>query len=1126
MKNKIKIIFIIAFIAITKYSTAQEWTNNIKNENPTFYDIQQVFNDYWEPFNVENGKYITNGQEHKAYGWKQFKRWEWYWQQRVGPSGVFPNNTVIWDEWDKLKANKVKNVNNKKPPSNWSPIGPYDETVFGLGRVNCMAFHPTNPNIFWVGTPAGGLWKTTNGGSSWTPIGDNLPVLGVSSIAIDPSNPNIMYIATGDGEGAFSLSAFGNPLAGDTKSVGVLKSTDGGNTWSTVLSAQQNQGILIRKIVIDPNYPSYLFAATSVGIFRTNDGGASWTLPQLGYFMDIEFNPGNTDIMYASTFDNGGNAQVYITTDIGVTWTQTTNFTGINRVEIAVTPNSVNAVDLLCSKASDNGLFGLYYSVNSGATWTLYYNGSIAGQNLLGWYDDGSQQGGQGNYDLAYVIDPNDWNTIILGGINTFKTTNGGGTWSPSNVWTSSPTYNTTGNTQIVHADKHFFAYHPLVSNTLFECNDGGIYKSTDNGNTWIDITNGMQISQFYSISSSQTNSTLISGGRQDNGSFVMAGATEVALSGGDGMMTHIDYSDDNYIYTSYVNGEIYRNIASPPSQVTISNNITGTPSGEWLTPYLIDPNTPTTLYAGYKEIYKSTNRGNTWTQISNFGGTNPMNYLEVAPTNSNYIYAAWLNAVYMSSNGGASWSNITGFLPVSNQYISSIKVDPSDENSLFVTFSGYVNASEKVYFTPDAGVSWYNITLTGLPNLPVNCVEVDKSSGDLYVGTDLGVYLFDTGLSVWTQYGTGLPNVVVTDLDIQYSSSKLKVGTFGRGIWETDLNTPFVQSPSASFTSNFTSICETNCVNFTDNSTNSPTSWSWSFPGGTPSASSQQNPTNICYNNPGTYSVILTVTNSGGSDTLSMSNYINVNSLPSTANVTGSVTPCENTSQTYTATSTGATSYIWSLPAGWTGSSTTNTINVIVGNGSGNVCVTPINGCGNGTQGCQSATVSLLPTVASVSGNLTPNQGASETYTATSTGAGSYIWSLPAGWTGSSTTNTINVTVGSTSGNVCATPVNSCGNGTQGCQAISIITSIGESALKQKLKIYPNPTNGLFNIESMFDSPLSLEITDLLGQQTFQQHTLSKGIHQLDVSNLSKGTYLIKFKVDNSVYVERLILN
>lgn len=256
----------------------------------------------------------------------------------------------------------------------------------------------------------------------------------------------------------------------------------------------------------------------------------------------------------------------------------------------------------------------------------------------------------------------------------------------------------------------------------------------------------------------------------------------------------------------------------------------------------------------------------------------------------------------------------------------------------------------------------------------------------------------------------------------------------------------------------------------------------------------------------------------------------ITVNQLPSTANVTGSVSPCENTSQTYTATSTGATSYIWSLPATWTGSSTTNTINATIGNGSGSVCSTPVNSCGNGTQGCQSATVSLLPTTASVSGNAAPNQGASETYTATSTGATSYIWSLPAGWSGSSTTSTINVTVGSISGNVCATPVNSCGNGTQDCQAISIITSIDESTTNNNVKIYPNPTNGFINISfSEAASNVDIEIYDLLGKQVHHQNmgNITKGsIQTINLNGFADGIYYMRIATSKTTSNHKLLLN
>jgi PKD repeat protein len=1029
--------------ALVLTSYGQLWLQNLDKQNPNFYDVQNAFNDYWEPYNVKSGKYLKNGLEVKAPGWKQFKRWEWYWKQRVGPSGEFPNNTVVWDEWGKQKTTSTATM--KTASSNWSPIGPYDETIHGLGRINCIAFHPTNANIFWVGTPAGGLWKTTNGGASWTTITDDLPVLGVSSIAIHPTNPDIIYIATGDGDGALSLSAFGATNAGDTKSIGILKSIDGGTTWNTVLSAQQFEGFLIRKLIIDPLFPDYLFAATNLGVFRTSNAGINWTAPITEYVMDIEFHPTNSDILYVSSYDPNGNAQIFVSTDIGTTWTQTSNFSGINRIDIAVTPANPDAVDLVCSSSSTNGLHSLKYSIDQGQTWSQYFTGG-AGANLLGWYDDASDADGQGYYDLAYVINPNDWSNITLGGVNTWRTTDGGTNWNISNIWTSSSTYNTFGSTEIVHADKHFFAYHPLNANILFECNDGGLFKSPDGGLTWSNITNGMQISQLYSISSSQTNSNQITGGRQDNGSFGIDSGTEIELSGGDGMITHMDYSDENYIYTSYVEGKIYRYDFNIPSLEVISDNIAGglTGTGEWLTPYLIDPTTPTTLYAGYSEVFKTTNRGDSWTQISNFGSAAKLNYLSVAKTNSNYIYAAWLDAIVMTFNGGSTWINITGPLPVGNQFISSIKVDPTDESALLVTFSGYT-ASEKVYMTLDAGATWSNISLTGLPNLPVNCVEIDKFGGDIYLGTDLGVYYFDTAISDWAQYGTDLPNVVVTDLDIQYTSSKLKAGTFGRGIWDVDLNTPFVVAPVAGFSASLTNICSSSCINFSDNSTNNPTSWNWSFSGATPSSSTQQNPTNICYNNGGSYPVSLTVTNSGGSDTKTTSSYITVNTLPNTA---------------------------------------------------------------------------------TVSGNLSPNQGASETYTATSSGATSYTWSLPSGWSGSSATSSINVTVGGSSGNICATPINSCGNGNQDCKNVTVNTGTGINELdnSEGIVIYPNPSDGSFQIHvENFKELNEIKIVNSLGQVIWNSKVINGS--EIRFNDISAGIYSIIFDFENSKIQRTLIV-
>ena len=779
----------IALCALTFTGQAQTWTKGITAERPTFNDIQRAFNDYWEPYNVVNGRYMENGRERKAPGWKQFKRWEYYWEQRVGPTGRFPSNLVECEEWKNAKVGSKRGGGGQaKGASNWSSLGPSTAATGGNGRINCIAFHPTNANTFWVGTPAGGMWKTTNGGVTWSTNTDDLPVLGVSSIAIHPTDPDIMYIATGDGDGALSLSAFGQPLAGDTKSIGVLKSTDGGSTWTQVLSAEQNEGVLIRKVIIDPVYPDYVFAATNVGIFLTENAGTTWSNVLSGYFMDIEYHPTNSDITYASSYDPGGNAQVFVSYNVGADWQQTTNLSGEIRIEIGVTPAAPDAVDILCSDAAQNGLNSLHYSTDQGGSWAPYFFGG-AGSNLLGWMGDASDADGQGNYDLAFAIDPDNYANIFVGGVNTWRTADGGNGWFISNMWIDAPDYASPPGVEVVHADHHFLAFHPLQSSTLFDCNDGGVYKSTDGGNTWTNLTDGLAVSQMYSISSSQTDAGLVVAGLQDNGSIGLDQGSWTQITSGDGMMCHVDPTDANYIYTSYASGVLYRVDLAAQNVYTISQNLPGgQQSGEWVTPFVIDPFDANVLYAGFESLYRSDDRGDSWSSLSTPLPGTKMNYLTVSPADNGVIYAGYLNALARSTDGGNNWTDITDGLPVGSVYISSITADPGNADAALVTMSGY-SAGDKVFLTTNGGASWSNVTGTGLPNLPANCSMVDPVSGTTFLGTDAGVYIYDGGTDSWVGDNSGLPNVVVTDLDIQFATGKIRAGTFGRGLWETDFN-------------------------------------------------------------------------------------------------------------------------------------------------------------------------------------------------------------------------------------------------------------------------------------------------------------------------------------------------
>ncbi len=244
-------IFILLILSCSFYFqniTAQSTNNKLpstitENKSLTFPEIQKSFNDYWAPYNVKDGYYLENGIKKKAPGWKIFKRWEWYWENRVNiETGEFPNTTSDIEYKKSLgKLKKITSLN-----ENWINLGTSSSTggYAGIGRINCIAFHPTDANTFWVGSPSGGLWKTTDGGNSWTILNNNETVLGVSDIAIpsDYATSNTMYIATGDRDGG-SMWSLGGGQSADNVSVGVYKSTNGGTTWSaTALTFTKSSG--------------------------------------------------------------------------------------------------------------------------------------------------------------------------------------------------------------------------------------------------------------------------------------------------------------------------------------------------------------------------------------------------------------------------------------------------------------------------------------------------------------------------------------------------------------------------------------------------------------------------------------------------------------------------------------------------------------------------------------------------------------------------------------------------------------------------------------------------------------------------------------------------------------------
>ncbi len=686
-----------------------------------------------------------------------------------------------WTESNKY--NETHKVNADIASGSWTFYGPSTSAGGneGLGRINCIAFHPSLPNTYWAGTPAGGLWKTTDNGNTWTTNTDNLPVLGISDIAIDPTNASIMYVATGDGDVANSLQNG----AGDTKSIGVLKSTNGGSTWSTTgLNWNVSTQGLIRRLLINPNNTQILLAATSNGIYRTINGGTTWTSQQIGWFIDMELKPTDPNYVYATTFDSGGNAQIFRSINNGVSWTQVTSFTGYNRINIAVSANQVGLVDAVCSNSSganSNGLGGLWYSSNSGALFTQYFSANCT-NNMLHENYTGTGCKGQGFYDLAYAINPSDASEIWLGGTNTWRTTDAGTNWNLNNVWTAS--YTTA--VPEVHADKHFIAFHPLNNSYVFECNDGGLYETNDAGATWYDITDGMGISEIYRIGTSATIQNNVICGLQDNGSKELYNSTWYQRKGGDGMECIIDFTNANIEYASYVQGQISKSTDGGNNwNIIVQNNSTGVHGpGEWVTPYLMNPTNNNILIVGKSQVYQTSNGGTTWSQLGTISGASGnIISMAYAPSNTQIIYVATSDQMYKTINGGTTWT----LIGTSTERITYIAVSQTNSQVLWETNSGY-GAGDKVWKSINGGTSWTNYSGT-LPNIPVNCIVYENGSNDgLYIGTDVGVYYRNATMSDWVIFNTGLPNVVVNELEISYNNSKIWAATFGRGLWRSDL--------------------------------------------------------------------------------------------------------------------------------------------------------------------------------------------------------------------------------------------------------------------------------------------------------------------------------------------------
>ncbi|MBK6522400.1 MAG: T9SS type A sorting domain-containing protein [Sphingobacteriaceae bacterium] len=847
------LLFVLSICYFSSFS--QEWTANL-DSNANFYDIKAAFENYWKDKTPERGQ-----------GYKQMQRWIWAMEPRVYPSGDLKNVSAARDyaEYKKYKesfpaAKQISSAAISATTANWTALGPFGSASnTGAGRLQCVRFHPAGTNTVFVGAASGGLWKSTNGGTSWTTSTDDIASLGVSDVVVNPSNNNIIYISTGDFDGAPSGYS-----GGDSKSVGVLKSTDAGVTWNaTGLNWTTSQDRFISKLLMNPSNNNELFAFTSVGIYRTQDAAATWSLIANGYFKDGEYKPGDPTVIYAAN----GNT-VLKSTNGGASFAGTTfNASGIGQIRIAVTAANPNYLYIVGTSGT-NAFGRLVRSTDAAGTFSTM----STTPNILG--------GTQGWYDLSIAANPFNANDICVGGIDVWRSTNGGSSWiQKSFAYTAGP---------YVHPDQHDAIY--SSSTTIWVAHDGGVDRSTNSGSTWTSMSGNMNISQPYYLGVSATSPTRIVAGLQDNGSIVYNGTNWFLGKGGDGMDCFIDWNNPNIIVASSQNGGHGRSTNGGANFSNIVSGLSGT--ANWVSPICQDPNVSTTYYAGRQHVFRSTNSGSSWSQFGTLPGSGDVLYINPAPSNPSVIYAGRGTAIYKTINGGTTWSAITGTIPVVGK-ITDIEVENGNANHVYLTLSGYV-AGNKVFFSNDGGATWTNIS-AGLPNLPANCIVYRKNSpGGIYVGMDHGIYYRESSMSSFIPYDAGLPNVWVNDMEIYYPTGKLRAATYGRGMWETNLYSNPTAPPSAYFSNNFTSACINVPFVFNDQSANTPVSWSWSFPGGVPATSTAQNPV-VTYAATGVYTVTLISTNGNGPSTPYTST-IMVNTTPTISSSNPSVCVGSNT--------------------------------------------------------------------------------------------------------------------------------------------------------------------------------------------------------------------------------------
>ncbi|MGE0568226.1 MAG: T9SS type A sorting domain-containing protein [Bacteroidia bacterium] len=686
-----------------------------------------------------------------------------------------------------LLANSQQKTSMAATAGTWQVEGPHN---IG-GRITCLAVHPTNTNVIFIGTPGAGIFKTTNGGANWMPVFDNEAFLYIGAITFDPNNPNTIYAGTGDPDVPFTVFT-GN---------GMFKSTDGGNTWTNIGLANTK---IISEIVVNPSNSNEIFvsamgnpivADNNRGVYKSSDGGNSWNQVlfvnnQTG-FNDVVINPTNPSILYACSYTCIRNATVNIrystdvkifkTTDGGANWNALSGglpTMKLNKYSICLGKQNP---DVIYAAVSDTtySMYGVYKSSNGGASFSNMGNNGIA-----------SNYGGFGWYFNKIECATNNDNEVYIAGVELYKTNDGGANWTinmPS-WWMYD-----------VHADIH--AITTIAPGKYFLGTDGGTYLTTDDGANYTDIDN-IPNTQFYRVEYNPHQPNNYWGGAQDNGTTygnLSSINNWIREFGGDGFQPRFHPTNPNEYYVETQNGGLYVTVDGGSNWDYHDNNIDVNDRRNWDMPYVLNKQNPLNQYTGTYRVYKNSNGPvENWTPISGdltdgnilgdrFHNISAIDNSELA---AQTIYVGTSDAnVWVTTNDGGNWTNITGTLP--NRYVTSVHASPNVISNVYVTHTGYKYNEyiPHIHKSTNNGTTWIDIS-GNLPQSGINDVLImPGNENNLFVATDIGVYgTYDGGVS-WHRIGNNMPSISVWDISLNPALNRLIAGTYAKSIQSLDVN-------------------------------------------------------------------------------------------------------------------------------------------------------------------------------------------------------------------------------------------------------------------------------------------------------------------------------------------------